>query len=39
MENCGLGVLDMTAYTAKNTFNNTGYDITTANAGTRTGKE
>lgn len=37
MENCGLGVLDMTAYTAKNTFDNTGYDI--ANAGTRTGKE
>lgn len=39
MENCGLGVLDMTAYTAKSSFDNTGYDINTVNAGTRTGKE
>lgn len=39
MENCGLGVLDMTAYTAKNAFDNTGYDISTDIALTRAGKE
>lgn len=39
MENCGLGVLNMSAYTDKTAFDNSGHDINTAGAAGRTGKE